>query len=79
MEAWGINEVPVDKTNRLPAVVEEVIYKGSTVDLVVSLKNGQHLAVTEFFNEDDSQLIYVRGEHVILTWQEGWEVVLPHG
>lgn len=78
MEAWGSDEVPEDKANRLPAIIEEVIYKGSTVDLVASLKNQQLLAITEFFNEDDSQLLYTRGEHVVLTWQEGWEVVLPH-
>jgi spermidine/putrescine transport system ATP-binding protein len=76
MEAWGLDEVPTDKTNRLPATVEEIIYKGSTVDLVVRLENSDKFAVTEFFNEDDDKLIYTRGEKVILTWQAGWEVIL---
>ena len=76
MEAWGYNEVPKEKLNRLPGIVEEIIYKGSTLDLIVRLKTGQRLAVTEFFNEDDHKLVYSRDEEVILTWQPGWEVVL---
>lgn len=78
MQAWGLDEVPGDCTNRLPATVEEIIYKGSTVDLVVRLQNGQAIAVTEFFDENDSKLEYSRGENIILTWPEGWETVLPN-
>lgn len=77
-QAWGSYETPKDCTNCLPARVEEIIYKGSTVDLVVRLRNGQAFSVTEFFDENDSRLEYTRGEEIILTWPEGWEMVLPH-
>lgn len=76
IEAWGAKEVPADKDYYLPATVEEIIYKGSTVDLVVKLQNDHRLAITEFFNEDDDKLVYTRGESVVLTWPAGWEVVL---
>lgn len=76
VDAWALQEIPEGKPNQLPATVEEIIYRGSTVDLVVKLQNDQRLAVTEFFNDDDDKLIYTRGEKVILTWQPGWEVIL---
>lgn len=33
---------------------------------------------TEFFNEDDAEISYNRGERVAVTWVDGWEVVLPY-
>jgi len=59
-------------------VVEEVIYKGSTVDLMVRLANNQLVAATEFFDEDDDKLEYAIGQPVWTTWLSGWEVILPH-
>ena len=76
IEVWGINEVD-DKEDRLHATVSEVIYKGSTVDLVVTLENGQELFATEFFDEDDENLEYEIGEPVLIRWKPGWEVILP--
>jgi spermidine/putrescine transport system ATP-binding protein len=61
-----------------PATVSEVIYKGTTVDLVVRLESGRELSVSQFFNEDDEQLEFSRGELVFIDWVPGWEVVLPH-
>ncbi len=60
----------------LPAVVEEVIYKGTTVDLMVRLTNNKVVASTEFFDEDDDRLEYKLGEQVWVNWTPGWEVVL---
>ncbi len=67
-----------DSKDMLPGTVEEVIYKGTTVDLMVRLSNNQIVAATEFFDEDDDKLEYAIGEPVFATWVPGWEVVLPH-
>ncbi len=77
LRVWGQAEV-TDSKNMYPGVVEEVIYKGTTVDLMVRLANGQLVAGTEFFDEDDEKLEYTIGEPVWATWLSGWEVVLPY-
>ncbi len=76
IEAWNKNELD-NVTGLFSAKVNEVIYKGSTVDLVVTLDDGQRLYATEFFNEDDDKLDYKIGEQVYLDWKVGWEVILP--
>src|SRR3990167_10965055 len=76
IEAWNKNEVDTLE-NLIPAQVTEVIYKGSTVDLVVKLQNGHMISATEFFDEDDDKLEYNIGDTVYLDWKIGWEVVLP--
>lgn len=77
LRVWGQAEVD-DTQDMFPGVVEEVIYKGTTVDLMVRLGNNQLVAATEFFDEDDDRLEYALGEQVWATWLSGWEVVLPH-
>jgi len=62
----------------IPGVVEQVIYKGSTVDLIVRLLSGKKLLATEFFNEDDEKLDYHANEKVWIDWIPGWEVILPN-
>ena len=62
----------------LPGVVEDVTYKGTTVDLMVRLQNQHVIAATEFFDEDDDRLEYKLNEPVWVNWHPGWEVVLPH-
>ncbi len=69
-EAW---------TNGGPSLtgsVEEVIYKGKTVDLIIKLDEGETIFVTQFFNEDQEELVYREGERVHVDWLYGWEVVL---
>lgn len=61
----------------LSGLVEEVIYKGSTYDIVISLESGNRLVVTEFFDEDDEAMIASVGDTVYVSWIKGWEVVLP--
>jgi len=64
-----------------PAAVEEVIYKGSTVDMIMRLDSGEPLATTQFFNEEDPaniNLDFHRGERVFVNWVGDWEVMLPH-
>lgn len=77
LRVWGQAEVE-NSHDMYPGIVEEVIYKGTTVDLMVRLQNNQLVAATEFFDEDDDRLEYSIGEKVWATWVSGWEVVLPH-
>ena len=77
LRVWGRSEVE-DPKNMYPGTVEEVIYKGTTVDLMVRLDNNQMVSATEFFDEDDDRLEYTIGEKVLATWLAGWEVILPH-
>jgi spermidine/putrescine transport system ATP-binding protein len=74
-------QVTVDEewTNGEPSLaarVEEVIYKGKTVDLIIKLDDGETIFVTQFFNEDQENVIYREGQRVHITWLYGWEVVL---
>jgi spermidine/putrescine transport system ATP-binding protein len=56
--------------------INETIYKGATVDILLTLDNGKKLQAAEFFNEDDADITYRPGDRVAVTWVEGWEVVL---
>jgi spermidine/putrescine transport system ATP-binding protein len=67
-----------DTTDMHAGIVEEVIYKGTTVDFMVRLTNQQLVAATKFFNEDDERVEYSIGERVWTHWLSGWEVLLPH-
>lgn len=76
-------DIKVSRANSRPKTafwtghVEELIYKGTTVDLVVALDSGHKINITEFFNEDSEDIYYTTGEQVNLTWISGWEVILP--
>ena len=52
------------------------MYKGATVDIILTLDNGKTLQAAEFFNEDDEDINYRPGDKVTVSWVEGWEVVL---
>jgi spermidine/putrescine transport system ATP-binding protein len=77
LRVWNQKDV-TDTSGMYPGIVEEVIYKGTTVDLIIRLEGGQQVAATEFFDEDDEKLEYFIGEKVFATWLAGWEVVLPY-
>lgn len=77
LQVWSQSEVD-DTTNMFPACVEQVIYKGSTVDLMLRLPSNKVLAATQFFNEDDEKLDFQLGESVWVNWIPGWEVILPN-
>jgi len=68
---------PADGKPSLAGAVEELIYKGSTVDVIVRLTDGKPVYVTEFFNENAAYIFYERGQKVWLRWIDRWEVVLP--
>lgn len=57
-------------------MIEQVIYKGPTVDLMTRLKSGRLLRVTQFFNENHLQVNFKTGESIWVGWSSGWEVVL---
>lgn len=76
---WGESEITPEETkDMLPGVVEQVIYKGSTVDLIVRLASDKRILAAEFFNEDDEKLDYHTTEKVWIDWIPGWEVILPY-
>lgn len=77
VRVWGQPEVN-DTSEMFAGTVEEVIYKGTTVDLIVRLANNTIVAATEFFDEDDDRLEYKMGEQVWVNWTPGWEVILPN-
>lgn len=56
--------------------IVETVYKGATVDIMLTLDNGKTLQAAEFFNEDDADISYRPGDRVAVSWVEGWEVVL---
>lgn len=77
LEVWGMNEVSAkDAENMYLANVLQVIYKGSTVDLILKLKTGKQILATQFFNEDDEKLDFQSEESVWVYWRTGWEVIL---
>jgi spermidine/putrescine transport system ATP-binding protein len=79
LKVWGNNEVTATEKDTLyHGRVETVVYKGSTVDLIVRLDSGTHIHANEFFDEDDENLEYKVGESVWIEWFLGWEVVLPN-
>ena len=76
---WEENEITTMQiSNMLPGIIEQVIYKGSTVDLIVRLPSGKRISVTEFFDEDDENLDYDVREKIWINWLPGWEVILPY-
>ncbi|RLC14189.1 MAG: spermidine/putrescine ABC transporter ATP-binding protein PotA [Deltaproteobacteria bacterium] len=60
----------------LEGKVREMIYKGTTVDLIVNLNREKTILITEFFNEDAEDIHYESGEKVCISWIKGWEVIL---
>lgn len=77
LAVWRQEEVDEVSDDMLPGKVEQVIYKGSIVELVVRLESNKRIYATEFFNEDDEKLDYQIGEPVWVNWIPGWEVILP--
>lgn len=78
VRVWGQIEVS-DPVEMFAGSVEEVTYKGTTVDLVVRLaESNMQISATEFFDEDDDRLEYKIGEQVWVNWAAGWEVILPY-
>jgi spermidine/putrescine transport system ATP-binding protein len=56
--------------------IENVIYKGKTVDLIITIDAGETIFVTQFFNEDQEDVVFREGQRVHINWPFGWEVVM---
>lgn len=79
LQVWDETELGDKKLDQMiPATVEQVIYKGSTVDLILRTQQGTRISATEFFDENDAELDYYRHEAVWVEWHHGWEVILPY-
>lgn len=61
----------------LVGYVVDSAYKGSTLDSVIELKNGNLIKASEYFNEDDPNFNYKLGQEVRVDWVDGWEWILP--
>jgi spermidine/putrescine transport system ATP-binding protein len=70
--------LPPDAGRGIPGQVIERQYKGMTLDSVVRLDTGQEVRASEFFDENDPDFDYRRGEPVRVSWVPGWETLLPH-
>ena len=57
--------------------VVDSAYKGSTLDSVIRLKNGNIVKTSEYFNEDDPNFNYKLGQEVRIDCVDGWEWILP--
>ena len=66
----------VRSSNYFETVLEEIIYKGTTIDLLLRLQNGRAVMASEFYNEDSDALGYTPGETLYVYWVDGWEVIL---
>lgn len=61
----------------LVGYVVDSAYKGSTLDSVIRLQNGNTIKTSEYFNEDDPNFNYKLGQEVRVDWVDGWEWILP--
>ncbi|MGQ3892643.1 spermidine/putrescine ABC transporter ATP-binding protein PotA [Legionella sp. CNM-4043-24] len=77
IRVWSITEIE-DSNGMLPGRIEDIVYKGSTVDLKVRLASGKIISASEFFDEDDDKLEYSVNETVWVQWLPGWEVLLAY-
>ncbi len=77
LQVWSLAEMQNQNTDHMfAATVDQVIYKGVTVDLLLTLHSGKKVAATQFFNEDDEKLDFNVGEAVWVEWYPGWETIL---
>ncbi len=66
----------VKSANYFETVLEEIIYKGTTIDLILRERDGHRILASEFYNEDSDALEYRAGETLYVYWVDGWEVLL---
>ncbi|MDY0051557.1 MAG: spermidine/putrescine ABC transporter ATP-binding protein PotA [Aliarcobacter sp.] len=66
----------VKTQNYFVGTLQNLIYKGTTIDLLVKLEDGKEVIASEFYNEDSDALGYKIGSKLFLYWVDGWEVLL---
>lgn len=62
----------------LKGLIEAVIYKGKTVDLIVRLPSGKKIHASTSIDEEDPALKHQLNECVWVNWPEGRCRVLPN-
>ena len=72
-----IRVLAADADHGFPGTVIERNYKGSTLDSLIRLEDGNEVLASEFFDEDDPAFDYSLGEQVRVSWVDGWEWMLP--
>jgi len=70
------NDISV--SNYFESKLNQIIYKGITIDLVLELTNGKIILASEFYNEDSDALDYKIGEALYFYWNEGWESIFEN-
>jgi spermidine/putrescine transport system ATP-binding protein len=72
-----IRVLAADADHGFAGTVIERNYKGSTLDSLIRLDDGNEVLASEFFDEDDPAFDYRLGEPVKVSWVDGWEWMLP--
>lgn len=72
-----IRVLAADADYGFAGTVIERNYKGSTLDSLIRLEDGNEVLASEFFDEDDPAFDYSLGEQVRVSWVDGWEWMLP--
>lgn len=67
------NSADISNNYFFQSKLNQVIYKGVTIDLVLELPNGKTILASEFYNEDSDALDYKVGETLYFYWHDGWE------
>ncbi len=70
------NKEDIKSDNYFEGILEQIIYKGTTIDLLIKLESGEEVIASEFYNEDSDALGYHIDQKLYLYWVEGWEVLL---
>jgi len=68
----------VKSNNYFAGTLKDLIYKGTTIDLLIETPEGKKLRASEFYNEDSDALGYEVGQQLYVYWVEGWEVLLSN-
>ncbi|TAL09964.1 MAG: TOBE domain-containing protein, partial [Porticoccaceae bacterium] len=66
-----------DAEQGLPGTLVERNYKGSTVDALIRLDDGQDVLANRFFDADDPEFDYRLGDTVKISWVKDSEWLLP--
>ncbi len=69
-------EKDIQEPFHFKGILEEIIYRGTVIDLMIRLDSSRRILATEFYNEDSDALGYTRNQTVYVTWVDGWEVLL---
>lgn len=64
--------------NRLTGKIENLIYRGATIELSIILKSGKKIKASKFFDKEDESFDYQIGKQISIRCLNGCEVILQH-